>query len=506
MPRGPDRYAPAARDEVVLADCTVVAEPLLPTPDGTDHPQAITRDGIEARVTAIQVGHPVLVLGGTGPNAGATARTRDRYLVLSLQVSNKRAVDFMTTLVYAHPNESQVGLRDEKGNRFAWCRPAVRPEPGSVVAQELAAAPKRRMRFRDEPATLLLDPGRAGTFLLVFSPEHLGKGSRLFLTLPEGLFGVRGGPDQVIRFEQTAVEPMPEEPTNPPAPSAEAPPPPKSASPGADKPVPAADPVLDAKVAALVGQLAKGKTPADRIKAADELSGLGAKAKAATGPLCQALFDPATKVRVAALDALKGVNPDVHGPVVALVTPLTENDFVGFTPRDRLPHGAVATLAKLGAGGKAAVPVLIFYKREISRQGGWPYVPAVVDTLVALAPDDPAVAAVLAQGLLKDADPAARFAAAKGLAGTPAKKESVAALTTAVRTDPEADVRLAAVSALAKFGADAKSALKVLEAAKSDPDARVREGRGTPSTRSSRRRARQSACLGWRLSSPSARS
>jgi hypothetical protein len=34
-------------------------------------------------------------------------------------------------------------------------------------------------------------------------------------------------------------------------------------------------------------------------------------------------------VRLAALDALKKVNPALHGPVATLVTPLGEDDFAG---------------------------------------------------------------------------------------------------------------------------------------------------------------------------------
>lgn len=74
--------------DVILADCVLVGEPFLPkpaspptppasptlpTPDGVDHPKGITEEGVEMRVTAVQVGHPVLVLGSGGPNAGATA-------------------------------------------------------------------------------------------------------------------------------------------------------------------------------------------------------------------------------------------------------------------------------------------------------------------------------------------------------------------------------------------------------------------------------------------------
>lgn len=473
---GPFNSLPITPTDVVIADCVLTAEPVLPAPpvvtipDGVDFPKGITHDGIEVKITAAYVGRPVVILGGGGSNAGARALTAEKYLVMKMQVRNRRTAQFMASYVYAPPDGSQVKLTDEKGNRFDWCYSDAAAEAGTVVAQELAADPKRKWRFRDEPTNRILDPGTSETYLLVFSADHLGKGTRLFLSLPNRVFEVLKY-DQIIRLEQKVVEPLPTEPpASPPDPK-----PPATAGPGGDKPIPTTDPATDAKVAALVMQLAKGKTGADRVKAADELAKLGEKAKAASGPLVNGLFDPATQVRLAALDALKKVNPTLHGPVAALVTPLTEFDFEGFNPRDRLPHAAVAALAKLGAEGKAAVPVLVFYKREISRPGGWPYVPAVVNLLAAMGDDEPVAVAALVQGLTKDADAGARLAAAQGLSRVKPTKEVVAVLAAALRGDPEAEVRLAAVTALAKYGADAKAALKSIEAAKMDPDPRVRE-------------------------------
>jgi hypothetical protein len=472
---GPFNSLPVAAGDVVIAECVLVGEPVLPAPpvvtipDGVDFPKGITHDGIEVRITAAYVGRPVVILGGSGPNAGARALTAEKYLVLNMQIRNTRKVNFMASYVYAPPDGSQVKLTDEKGNRFAWCYSDAAAEPGTVVAQELASDPTRKWRFRDEPTNRILDPGTSETYLLVFSTDHLGKGTRLFLSLPNRVFEVLKY-DQIIRLEQKTVEPLPTEPpASPPDPK-----PPATVGPGGGKPMPT-DPATAAKVAAIVTQLAKGKTAADRVKAAEELATLSEKAKAASGPLVNSLFDPSTQVRLAALDALKKVNPTLHGPVAALVTPLTEFDFEGFNPRDRLPHAAVATLAKLGAEGRAALPVLIFYKREISRPGGWPYVPAVVNVIAAMGSDDPAAVAALVQGLTKDADAGGRLAAAQGLAGVKPTKEAIAALATTLRGDPEAEVRLAAVTALGKFGADAKAALKTVEAARMDPDQRVRE-------------------------------
>lgn len=182
--------------DVILADCILVGEPFLPkpatppnlpapptlpTPDGVDHPKGITHAGIEVRITAVNVGHPVLVLLGGGPNAGATARTRAKYLVLKMQIRNTRNVDFMASYVYAPPDG--VRLTDERGNRFDWSR------------------------FRDESTAMILDPVESGTYLLVFDAAHLGKGTRLFLSLPNRVFEVLKD-EQIIRFDQAVVEPM----------------------------------------------------------------------------------------------------------------------------------------------------------------------------------------------------------------------------------------------------------------------------------------------------------
>ncbi|MCE9564300.1 MAG: HEAT repeat domain-containing protein [Planctomycetes bacterium] len=444
--------------QVELVDCSQVGESSIPIPKGTDHPKAITHLGIEIRVAAVRIGHPLLVLDGGGPNIGTTVPTKEKLLVFYLEVSNRRTPGLQTVYTYGHPVGSQLALLDEKGNRFAFKGSNAAPEADPVFLKEWAANPKRRLRYKDESTQLTLVPGESATYLYVFDAGHLGKGERLFLKLPDGLFGLRGEPEQVFRFDQKVVERLLDVAPEP-TPVNRVPPP---------------DPELDAKVAALAMQLGKGKTPADRTKAANEILALGPKAKAATSALCQAIFDSAPQVRVTALDAMKVVNPEVYGPVAKLTTPLMDTDFL-FMGASGRPE-AVAALAKLGSKeGRPAVPILIAYKKLISRPGGWPHVPAVVETLADLAPDDPAVIAMLCGGLLKDGYTEARESAAKSLLKTKATKESVAALATAVRSDPEADVRLEAVKTLAGMGADAKAALKNLEKATTDPDARVRE-------------------------------
>ncbi|MCE9564026.1 MAG: HEAT repeat domain-containing protein [Planctomycetes bacterium] len=456
--RGPAGTPLAKAEDVVLTDCVLVRDPI---PAGTDHPNAIVQDGIEFRITAVQLGHPIIVLS-SGRRRGLAAPTKEKQLVFRLQVRNARPDDARKpgAFTYALPGGTDAQLVDEKGNSFEYARLDVRPEPQSSVAEELVADPKTNWRFKDESTATTLEPDQTETYYLVFSPLQLGKGNRLFLKLQSSALLVPKPTTLVFRFEQKVVESLPVALSNPTPPPAT----PKT---------PSLDPVLEAKIATLGTQLAKGKTPTDRIKAAEELLKHGPKAKNATDALCQAILDPAPPVRVAALDAMKAVNPDLYGPVSIITTPLTDFDFQFDVFEKR--REALAQLVKLKAEGQPAVPILVVYKRLVSRPGGWPHAVAVVKALVNLAPDDPAVVTVLVTGLLKDEAAEARFAAAKSLAWTTVTKESVAALATAVRSDPVPEVRLAAVDTLAGIGLGAKGALKSLEAAKSDGDARVRE-------------------------------
>lgn len=469
--RGPGGLPPADTNEVVLADCTLVGDPDLPVPSGVDYPMGVEHHGIVVRVTGVYIGRPVIVLGLTGPNPGATARTRDKYLVVKMEVKNSH----QSMYSFSPPaGGGEAWLHDEWRTPFDYGRFEVPAMAGTVVANELAATPTRRWRFEGETAAGPLAERQTGTYYLIFDSKHLGEGKKLFLTLPPAVFGLRVV-DQVIRFDQSAVEPLPESssPDLTPA-TAQAIEVATAIALAARSAALKADAeAAEAEAAVLAGQLAKAKTPADRMKAADDLRKLGEKAKSATGALCQALFDPSPQVQVTALDALKAVNPKVHAPVATLVAPLTEADFLFMGSTDR--PKAVAALAKLGAEGRAALPVLLRYKVAISKPGGWPQVPEVLAALVKVAPDDPAVATLLVQSLSRDDHGPARATAAVGLSYTKPTKKSVAALGQAVRADPEPEVRLAAVNTLAAFGAEAKAAVKAVEAAKTDPDERVRE-------------------------------
>ena len=167
------------------------------------------------------------------------------------------------------------------------------------MVQELAADPERRWRFRDDSPVRIIDPGAVQTYLFVFSADHLGKGKRLFLYLPSDIFDERKF-NQVIRFNQSEVQTLP---TNPPPSTA-----PK------DEPPLQSNPELEAKLSALESQLAKGKTAADRMKAADELCGTGHEGEAGDGCPLPVLFDPSPQVQVTAMGTGQGGQPEGPRP------------------------------------------------------------------------------------------------------------------------------------------------------------------------------------------------
>jgi HEAT repeat protein len=121
---------------------------------------------------------------------------------------------------------------------------------------------------------------------------------------------------------------------------------------------------------------------------------------------------------------------------------------------------------------------LIFYKQQLSHSGAvkspvGAHVRLVVEALVKVAADDPAVTKLLTAWLAQESDPATRVTVARALPRMKDGKDAVAAL--ALRSDPEVPVRVAAAQALAEIGGSARGALQALAAARTDPATAVRE-------------------------------
>ena len=225
---------------------------------------------------------------------------------------------------------------------------------------------------------------------------------------------------------------------------------------------------IDPRVTALIKAL-KGKTTADKVKAAEGLGKLGPEARDATRAICDSVLDPSRKVRNSALNALEKVNPDLHEAVAPLA--LDEN------PNNRLD--AVERIQKMGANGKPATSLVIASYGNPARPteiGSFEeqFKQQAIDTLISVGPEEREVVDALIFWLFSDQDVRMRDRCAEVLPQTHTPKRTVPALLKAMSAGI---VRLPAVEALGEIGADAKAAVKPLaNVMVSDSDAAVRLG------------------------------
>jgi len=254
---------------------------------------------------------------------------------------------------------------------------------------------------------------------------------------------------------------------------------------------------IDPKVASLIKAL-KGKTTTDRVKAAESLGKLGPEAHDATRAICETVLDRQQKVRNAALNALEKINPDLHQAVTPLV--LDENF------RNRLD--ALEQIKKMGEEGRPATPVVIASMNSLRPVfiGSEFKADLLIDTLMAIAPEDKEVVDALITWLLTELDATTIVRCAEVLPQTHSPKKAVPALLKSMSTrggysaaiqalgeiGPDAkaavkplaniiltnanpELRVAAITALRRIDPGAKEFLKALEKAKFDPDASVRK-------------------------------
>jgi HEAT repeat protein len=189
---------------------------------------------------------------------------------------------------------------------------------------------------------------------------------------------------------------------------------------------------------------------ADRAAGLSYLAAFGEKGKTASREVVGALFDASPDVRKWAVTALQKVNPDLSGPVLALVQ--------GQNPEAR--SDALGKLAKLGEGAAAAVPALLAFLKDASPADRV----SAVKTLSAVGAKDAKLAEVLATVALRDADPAVRAEALKAL---PKQQNMAGAIDylnrVASNADGTARERIAALGVLADAGKGNPQALKVFE-------------------------------------------
>ena len=149
---------------------------------------------------------------------------------------------------------------------------------------------------------------------------------------------------------------------------------------------------------------------------------------------------------------------------------------------------ALGNLAKLGTRGKPALSVVLAFKELLQSPGGFvnsPHAIEVIHTLMAIAPEDKRVYAVLKSCLESGDEPRRNYLVIntqieviRALPRTHFNKESVKILIELLRTETNEGLREAVAHALGEIGPDAKDAVKLLEATKIDPSARVREAAG----------------------------
>jgi HEAT repeat protein len=155
------------------------------------------------------------------------------------------------------------------------------------------------------------------------------------------------------------------------------------------------DEQLPAELRASVARLRTGASE-DKIKAADELAGMGEKAIRASRALCETALSASEKVRRAALNALEKIHPDLHATVFVLIVDEKADNHIA----------ALTKLGLLGDQGKPAVPVVLHQIKtrqeqltsDAARRNQHALVQVIIknmETLPKIAPEDPQVVKTL---------------------------------------------------------------------------------------------------------------
>jgi HEAT repeat protein len=258
------------------------------------------------------------------------------------------------------------------------------------------------------------------------------------------------------------------------------------------KPGPGHDPaggISDPKIAKLVREL-RSDRPANRIRAAEELSRMKEKARPAARAICEAATDTDESVRQAALEALEKVQPALYEPVLTLMVDGGRNN----------QARAARIIEQMGEDGKPATPVLLAHLRLH---------PAVADikALRVVASDDPATAVLLLELMtyggqrpsdegwqIRNAATAALRDVAKSQPSQ--RREIVKSLVAAIRNaqttaegasgrhplhiedivaaEQSFQTAIVAINTLAEIGPDAKEAVPELKKLKLSPSASMR--------------------------------
>lgn len=202
----------------------------------------------------------------------------------------------------------------------------------------------------------------------------------------------------------------------------------------------------------------KNAEPRVRRDAAEELGRIGGSARAALGPLEQALRDPIAEVRVAAAAAISAIDPSKAAAAVQIA---------GDTLKEKSEaarRAAAWILGDLGPKAAAACPALAVMLGDSDGELRW----AAANALGEIGPAS-AVALPGLIGLLGDKDANLRAAAADaiGQLGGQAKGQAQGPLARNLK-DPDPGTRQSAARALLELGTENPEAVRILAEGKAD--------------------------------------
>lgn len=195
--------------------------------------------------------------------------------------------------------------------------------------------------------------------------------------------------------------------------------------------------ILRAKAIALFS-----KRASERIQAAQELGALGEAGKPARRLLCAAMLDPVIKVRFAAADALKNIDPKMHYLAVVLATEKVANNNDAY----RLVR-LLEKIQKLEEDGEPLAPLVAFVAKFAARNGAYNLFTTALTTLTHIGRKDLSSYRVVATALT-NRDARVRAIALRGLPRMKHGKLAVARILALLKHDSPAN-RIAAIEALA---------------------------------------------------------
>jgi HEAT repeat protein len=219
----------------------------------------------------------------------------------------------------------------------------------------------------------------------------------------------------------------------------------------------------------------KSKVASERVKAAQTLAAMGERAKPFARALCETAIDDNKEVRLAAIEALEKIQPEIVKPVLTLLT--DQNHFN--------TAQAASQLGRLGDTAQSAIPVLVWYAKRPSSGlfEDREHVNAGMAALIKVGRRDPdAVQVVVDVASDQKSNASTRINALQLLGGLtdtigPLRKKILDCLLNVLGEQAKANEQIALMAvivAVGNYGADAKAAMPVLRELRLHSDIRIR--------------------------------